>query len=268
MNVQAVKHASVVAGPSTRAVVNVAYRSLQAAHVLPSPWMMKSALKVYEFRRVFEGCHIAVEDDILDLGCGKGFHTQVLARHCRSALGLDVSGEQVRLANEFLAGSTVSRKTRFLCSTLEGAGLLPNSFDKLFSFCVLEHIPNLDEVLMKAWELLKPSGELHVSVDSLEPFRNTPLIEKHKHDHYVCRYFTVTSLRSTLTNAGFLVEQIFPILTGPKGRREFEQRISTTHPHSGLVERMLKVYAFDREDRSLRASAGIMLVARARRPTA
>ena len=253
-----------VAGPSTRAAVNAAYRALQTARILPSPWMMRSALKIYEFRRVFENCRLRRQDDVLDLGCGKGFHTQVLARHARSAVGLDPSDGQIRQAERFLAGSSVAAKTRFLCSTLEGSGFRPASFDKLFSFCVLEHIPNLEEVLRVGRRLLRPGGELHVSVDSLAPFQNTPLIERHRRDHFVCRYFTPASLRSMLHEAGFEAMEIFPILTGPIAKREFEARIQEKHPHDGMVERIRKVRLFDREDRTLGSDTGIMLVARAR----
>jgi len=183
-------------------------------------------------------------------------------------VGLDVSDKQIGYAERLLTGSSVARKTRFLCSTLEDSHLPAQSFDKIFSFCVLEHIPNIDEVMRTAWELLKPGGQLHVSVDSLQPFQNTPLIKKHRRDHFVCRYFTPSSLRTMLTTAGFEVRDIFPILTGPKAKHEFEKRILEPHPHSGFIERIQKVRAFDAEDRRLKSPGGIMLVARAYRKAA
>ena len=251
-------------GP-TSTLKKIAYRTLQTVHVLPSPWMMRSPLKIYEFRRVFEGCGIQAGDEVLDLGCGKGFHTQFLARYCKSAVGLDVSDKQIRMARGFLTGSSVAHKTRFVCSKLEEAGFAPGSFDKLFSFCVLEHIPNLEEVLRKTAELLRPNGEIHVSVDSLAPFQGTPLIERHRTDHFVCRYFTPDSLETTLTAAGFKVLEIFPILAGPQAELEFQQRILEERPHSGFLDRIRKVRAYDREDRSVKRHGGIMLVARARK---
>jgi ubiquinone/menaquinone biosynthesis C-methylase UbiE len=235
--------------------------------------MMRNPFKVHEFQRVMAGSRLGPGDAILDLGCGKGFQTQVLARSCRSAVGIDVSETQIEQARFFLKHSYVEKRVTFIAGRLEAAGLASESFDRVFSFCVLEHIPNLDQVLGELARVLKPGGEIHASVDALSSIKDASLIARHKSDHHVVQYFTPSSLRRQLEAAGFEVFEISPIMTSEFARTKFEDRIRRADFSYGLLDRL----RFNRRLRTEEESGsgdeagsavrgGIMIVARARRP--
>lgn len=230
--------------------------------------MMRNPFKLHEYFQVVRGAGLKKQHQILDLGCGKGFQTQVLARACNGAIGIDVAEQQITEAKLFLKHSCVEHKVRFLCTPLEKAGLPADSFDRIFSFCVLEHIPNLDEVLHELVRLLKPGGELHASVDALTSVRDLSLLGRHKRDHHVVQYFTSASLRRELQGAGLEVQEIFPIMTGEFARREFETRITQKDFSRGLLQRVYFYRRLVAEDRRSSRKEGIMLVCRARRPFA
>ena len=253
-----------------KTVKRTAYQTLQRLGVLPSVWMLRNPIKIHEYLEVVRGAGLEGSHDALDIGCGKGFQTQILARRCRRILGVDVSPSQISEARKFLAGSRVERKTEFRQGRLQDLGLPAESLDRVLSFCVLEHIPELDIVLAEVARLLRPGGELHVSVDSLGTIRDESLIAKHRSDHFVHQYFTVETLPKQLAAAGLEPLEIRPILTGPTARVWFEERIRSNQPQASFVERMRLFRRFRDEDRKAGASAreGIMIVGRARKPAA
>lgn len=242
------------------------YRMLQGAHVLPSVWMLGNPFKIWEYLAVMSGVRLDPAHEVLDLGCGRGFQTQVLARKCKRVVGLDVSPAQISGAREFLRGSPVSHRVEFLCTRLEDAHFPDASFDRVISFCVLEHIPNVPLVLKEIARILKPGGELHASVDSLGTIRDQALIQKHRADHHVVQYFTPQSLRQQLVDAGLEVLEISPILTGEFARREFEKRILAGRYGCAMHRKVSFVRRLAAEDGKEGVQDGIMLIGRARRP--
>lgn len=237
----------------------------QIIGIPPCIWMIKSPFKIYEFLEVLSASELKREHSILDLGCGTGHWTLSLARQCQEAVGIDISESNIRFARNFVRNSHLKHRVQFLCTTLEQAGFSPGSFDRIFSFCVLEHIKNPEKVLAEVFRILKPGGQLHISVDSLANIRDKALLNKHKQEYSVYRYFTEASLRQQLTAVGFEVMGIYPILKGNFARQEFEKRIQARYKRT-LVARIRLYKRFQREDRRSKGQEGVMLIGRARRP--
>ncbi len=251
---------------SKRSVKIFIYRILQFLRIMPNIWMIRNPFKIHEFFEVVSGSALEKHHVILDLGCEKGLQTQLLARYCKRVIGVDIDEKPIAEAKWHLRNSCVRRKVEFLCARLEEADLPASSLDRVFSLCVLEHIPNLSRVLAEVKRLLKPGGELHVSVDSLATVNDPILLAKHKQDHLVVQHFTRESLRRQLQDAGLEVMEIFPISTSEFARREFELRIRQRNYDCGFVRRILYYKRLRDEDKRARGADGIMLVGRARRP--
>jgi 2-polyprenyl-3-methyl-5-hydroxy-6-metoxy-1,4-benzoquinol methylase len=228
--------------------------------------MMQNPIKIHEFFSVVSGASLKKHHHVLDLGCGKGFQTQLLAAGCEKVIGVDIQERPIQEAYRFLRHSPVEDKVKFICTSLEEANLPPSSLDRVFSFCVLEHIPNLGGVLAEIVRLLKPGGELHVSVDSLATVKDPELLAKHRQEHFVNQYFTAASLNQQLRASGLQVLEIFPIFTGEFARHQFEERIRRGSFGQGMINRVLSYKRLRDEDKHSSSKEGIMLVARARRP--
>jgi ubiquinone/menaquinone biosynthesis C-methylase UbiE len=227
--------------------------------------MIRNPFKIYDFLEVSARSGIEHNHSIIDLGCGKGHWTLLLAEQCRQAIGVEPSAQGVLTAQRFRQHSPARNRVQFLQATLEGANLPAGSVDRIYSFCVLEHIKNLDRVLEEVFRLLKPGGQLHVSVDSLGTIQDPTIIEKHRRDHHVHQYFTPESLRKQLEAARLEVLGIYPIMTGEAARREFVKRIDGNYKYN-LFRRLQLYRQFRQEDQLKPGRCGIMLIARARRP--
>ena len=63
-------------------------------------WNVGNAFKVHEFRQLVELSGLKKTHTVLDLGCGTGLQTVLLARRCASILGVDVSPKAIKEAQE------------------------------------------------------------------------------------------------------------------------------------------------------------------------
>lgn len=225
---------------------------------------LTSPFKIHEYQELVKGANIQQDHIVLDLGCGFGRQTQLIAKDAGRVVGVDVSRVAITGANRLLRFSPVKHKTEFICGSLETLNLEPRIFDRIVSFCVLEHITNLDRVLSIAHELLKPLGEIHASVDSLGTIADSDLIQKHRTDHAVFQYFDVHTIRKKFEQAGFEVQECYAILSGETARTEFMFRIQNGS-RGNLFNRMKIVEKFREEDCS-GSETGIMLIIRAKRP--
>lgn len=229
----------------------------------PRAWMRPNPFKVYEFYEVVRPSGLRPEHSVIDLGSGRGYFTMLLAEKCHHITGIEPSQDAVNYAQRFLKWNRRDN-IRFLPTVLESADLPRKTFDRIYSFCVLEHIENLDTVLAEAFALLRPGGEMHVSVDSLQNIM-PELRSTHKADHFVYQYFTLSSLRLLFERSGFEVLDIYPIMTGPLAAQEFENRIYGNYKYH-LLKRLLTYYRIRRHDKLGISEAGVMLIGRVRRP--
>jgi SAM-dependent methyltransferase len=236
------------------------------AGALPSRYMWRNPFKIIEYEALLETIEIRPTDVVLDVGCGSGPQDLLLARKAAQVIGIDVSPSEIERARSLAAIYAPGRRLEYRCTPLEHAGFERHQFDKVVSFCVLEHIPNRDEVFRTIAQVLKPGGVLAISVDSLAGISDPQLIAKHKADHRVLTYFTPADLESLLVRHGFGAIRIWPIFRGPYARQLFESGIEREF----VFHRVTKFGALARlklEERfHARAEHGMFLCATAVKP--
>jgi ubiquinone/menaquinone biosynthesis C-methylase UbiE len=106
----------------------------------------------------------------LDVGCGNGFITEVVAPGFKEVVGIDV--EEVRL-EEFR--EHVSDKSDFKVLSMSAAEMeFPDEFFSFItSFEVLEHVPDLESTVREIKRVCKPGGIVVISVPQVWfPFEN------------------------------------------------------------------------------------------------
>jgi 2-polyprenyl-3-methyl-5-hydroxy-6-metoxy-1,4-benzoquinol methylase len=121
---------------------------------------------------------------------------------------------------------------------LENANFENEFFDRIFSICVIEHIPNYIEVLKEAHRILKNNGQMIFSVDSLETIKDEKLLNKHKKEHQVENYFKKNELERVLEEIGFNRIEIYPIFKSDFARKLFSEKIKNGF-HSSLINSIL-----------------------------
>lgn len=236
------------------------------AGVYPHISSSRMPFKIYEFAELLRGSPVRPTDRILDLGCGIGSQTLIVGRRCRQVVGVDILPDAIETARAQARAFEGIVDAEFHCGPVESLGLESASFDKVFSFCVIEHIPNCDEVLAELARLLVPGGELVLSADSLDGIDDPELLGKHRRENRVERYFRPEDLRERLERAGFTVEALYPIFRSDHARERFEDGIRRGFAYGWLEA--LREHALLRwhERRCRQRERGLFLIARCRVP--
>lgn len=104
---------------------------------------------------------------ILDLGCGDGYLSYLMAKNGHKLTSLDLSQTRLdkfkQIADEF----DIEQKI----GDVKHTGLPGQTFDLIVSSEVIEHIEGYEEVLIEAYRLLKIDGLFIVSVPHNEPLK-------------------------------------------------------------------------------------------------
>lgn len=101
--------------------------------------------------------------DVIDFGCGEGTNTRRLARAGARMTGIDLSSGMIAKAQSAEASDPLGI-TYQLGSFSDPTPLEAQSFDRVVSTMALMDGPDLPGAMREAYRLLKPGGELAVSV--------------------------------------------------------------------------------------------------------
>jgi SAM-dependent methyltransferase len=96
----------------------------------------------------------------LDFGCGVGRLSQPLASHFRRVVGVDISSEMIRLANDI---NPYPGRVRYVCNARDDLGALATGeFTFMYSNVVLQHIEPVAalQYLRELFRVVRPGGLL------------------------------------------------------------------------------------------------------------
>lgn len=97
---------------------------------------------------------------VLDIGCGSGIDAMEFARNGADVTAVDITQNALNLTLELMKETRTMFQVR-----LASADNLPfsdNTFDLIYSFGVLHHIPNIRDTLREVKRVLKPGGSIMV----------------------------------------------------------------------------------------------------------
>lgn len=96
---------------------------------------------------------------VLDVACGSGYGTALLAKYARAVVGADVSRDAIAHAVTRYRRSNVS----FFQTDCGWIGMRDQSVDVVVSFETLEHVPDMNRFLKELRRVLKPGGTVLIS---------------------------------------------------------------------------------------------------------
>jgi SAM-dependent methyltransferase len=114
---------------------------------------------LYAFRRVYRLVSERFgtpQRDALDYGCGTGYGTLILSKAFRSVVGIDVDRETI----DYCIATHHAGNLRFELFDPMRQPYPNSSYDCVFSFQVLEHVPErlVGKYLSNIWSMLRPGG--------------------------------------------------------------------------------------------------------------
>ncbi len=234
--------------------------------VSPNLWQLPNALKIYEFDETLKGVQLKEGQRVLDLGCGRGLQSQIIARQGPAVVGVDPSQKRIQNARRELEFSSVRQRVEFICGTLEDGKFDAASFDYVFSFCVFEHIENLREVFAELHRVLKPGGEIHTTVDALSNIADAALIDLHRQTYSVYRYFRPDTVKAWFAEAGFELFHQRYFLKSPLAREAVIRELQQGAVAQSRAERQQGYQQLVAAERAAEdGDGGIMILCRARK---
>jgi ubiquinone/menaquinone biosynthesis C-methylase UbiE len=181
--------------------------------------------------------------DVLDVACGSGYGSQILARAgARSVVGVDLSPHAVEHAKAHHAADNL----RFETGDAQSLSQFPDaSFDAVVSFETIEHLPDDHQYLRAVRRVLRPGGTYIVSTPDRRPgptkarFTGRPANEFHVREYnrrelvrLLSQYFKIEEMHGQNFVNGFMA--LLPVQLAVKplcyflrglGAQKFTQRV-------------------------------------------
>jgi len=216
--------------------------------------------KIYEFKELIKNVRFSKNDTILDVGCGNGLETLLLGKKCKKIFGIDIFKENLAIAR-FRSHLFKKRiKSEFILTKIEKSGFKPETFDKILSVCVLEHISNYTEVLQNAYKLLIHEGQLIMSVDSLENIEDKNFIDYHRKKYVISQYFRKEELENILKKIGFKQVRIYPIFKSRYAKKRFIKLMNNITIFDHLKSTLDFIKLKKEESRQLNGNKGLLFI--------
>lgn len=104
-------------------------------------------------------CELAAGKDVLDIACGEGYGSSLLAANARSVVGVDIAAEVIGHAEARYARAGL----RFMTGTCHQVPIDAHSIDLVVSFETIEHVDRHDVMMAELKRVLRPGGQLLMS---------------------------------------------------------------------------------------------------------
>lgn len=171
-------------------------------------------------RQVLAKMSFRAGQQILDLGCGNGWATRLLAKSAAgsSAVGIDVAPAMVERAEQ---STSLTIRARYEVARFESLPFKDAAFDKVFSMEAIYYAIDLDRALAEVHRVLKPKGTVDLVIDCYAESASTrgwsALVGLHMH----C--IGESDWRAALTRAGFVAPEAQRVVDarGPGDREAF-----------------------------------------------
>jgi ubiquinone/menaquinone biosynthesis C-methylase UbiE len=171
------------------------------------------AAENYWFRR-HEAAYLFVQAHaagrfVLEVGCGEGYGTALLASSARRVLGVDYDEQTVAHA------AATYPQAAFVRANLAALPVPSASVDVLTTLQVIEHVWNHPEFVRECLRALRPGGLLIVTTPNrltFSPGLEAPVNPFHTHE------FTEAELKHLLSECGFGVDAVLGLHAAPRLR--------------------------------------------------
>jgi 2-polyprenyl-3-methyl-5-hydroxy-6-metoxy-1,4-benzoquinol methylase len=141
---------------------------------------------------------------ILEIGCGNGFMLNHLShKGYKNVWGVEPSHTAAKQANSKL-------KKRIIAQPFSAKLFQPNSFDLIFLFQTLDHLPQPDQFLADCYQLLKKNGRILTfnhdinSISAKILGEKSPIIDI-EHTHL----YSQSSVQKLFQSQGFLINRCY-----------------------------------------------------------
>lgn len=120
--------------------------------------------------RYLLACELVTGKAVLDIACGDGYGSAMLAKHATQVTGIDIDTPTVERARD----KYVADNLRFLQGSATNIPLDDDSMDLVVSFETIEHLTEQDRMLREIRRVLRPKGFLLISSPNKYEYSDVP----------------------------------------------------------------------------------------------
>lgn len=136
-------------------------------------WLMNNPARAFiqrfEARKLRKMSDLKEGKNILEIGCGQGVGTQLIKTYFKPQRiqAIDLDPKMIQRAKRRIKDSHV----HFEVGDASQLRFKDNSFDAIFDFGIIHHIPNWRDCLKELYRVLKPGGQLIMEDLSIDTFQ-------------------------------------------------------------------------------------------------
>ncbi len=141
-------------------------------------------IELEHLHRYLQAGEFATDKVVLDIACGEGYGSAMLASRARKVIGIDISIEVIKHASERYKRENVE----YLVGSCADIPLSDASIDMVVSFETIEHHYQHEQMMQEIKRILRPTGILLISSPdkyrySVEPGYSNPFHVKELYEH-------------------------------------------------------------------------------------
>ena len=127
-------------------------------------------IRLEHLHRYLVACELARDRSVLDIACGEGYGSDLLASVATSVIGVDLAPDVLRHAHRRYRQPNV----RFVAGNCTAIPVATQSIDVVVSFETLEHHEQHDEMMLEIKRVLRPQGLLIISSPDRTEYSDIP----------------------------------------------------------------------------------------------
>jgi len=143
-------------------------------------------------------------ESVLEIGCGNGTGTRLIKKYFKPdhITAIDIDEKMVQIAERNNRSEDIS----FMVMDASKLDFPDNTFDAVFNFGIIHHIPNWKDCLYELKRVLKKDGELILEDLSIESFSGFPgKLYRSLLTHPYAQMFSVDDFIQQLKMTGFSI---------------------------------------------------------------
>jgi 2-polyprenyl-3-methyl-5-hydroxy-6-metoxy-1,4-benzoquinol methylase/glycosyltransferase involved in cell wall biosynthesis len=170
------------------------------------PWLEDAAIGYEHLHRYAYATQFVHNKIVLDLACGEGYGSYLLARNAKSVVGIDIDEITIKHArNKYIKQNLAFKVGSITEVPVDGARL----FDIAVCFEALEHIEDHHKLITEVKRLLTPDGVFVVSTPNKSVYTDEPQYNNpfHVHELYFDEFREL--LQTYFKSVKFLGQRIY-----------------------------------------------------------